>query len=71
MVGVGLSRSEFESIKDKQTGTYSQIIIDDTIPDGPIERTIDYVAPFDKCDRVKDYEEIWNSFEEIFVGSNS
>ena len=71
MVGVGLSRSEFESIKDKQTGTYSQIIIDDTIPDGPIERTIDYVAPFDKCDRVKDYEEIWNSFEERFVGSNS
>lgn len=70
MVGVGLSRSEFESIKDKQTGTYSQIIIDDTIPDGPIERTIDYVAPFDKCDRVKDYEEIWNSFEERFVGSN-
>ena len=71
MVGVGLSRSEFESIKDKQTGTYSQVISDDTTPDGPIERTIDYVAPFDKCDRVKDYEEIWNSFEERFVGSNS
>ena len=71
MVGVGLSRPEFESIKDKQTGTYSQTIIDDTTPDGPIERTIDYVAPFDKCDRVKDYEEIWNSFEERFVGSNS
>ena len=56
MVGVGLSRSEFESIKDKQTGTYAQTIIDDTTPDGPIERTIDYVAPFDRCDRVKDYE---------------
>ena len=71
MVGVGLSRPEFESIKDKQTGTYSQTIIDDTTSDGSIERTIDYVAPFDKCDRVKDYEEIWNSFEERFVGSNS
>lgn len=71
MVGVGLSRSEFESIKDKQTGTYAQTIIDDTTPDGPIERTIDYVAPFDRCDRVKDYEVIWNSFEERFGASNS
>jgi len=66
MIGVGLSRPEFETIKDMQVGTYSQTITDDTTPEGPIERTIEYVAPFDKCDRIKDYEEIWKSFEERF-----
>lgn len=66
MVGVGLTRSEFETIKDMEAGTYSQKITDDTTPEGPVERTIEYVAPFDKCDRIRDYEEIWKSFEERF-----
>lgn len=66
MIGVGLSRPEFESIKDMKTGTYKQTITDDTMPEGPIERTIEYIAPFDKCDRIKDYEEVWATFEERF-----
>lgn len=66
MVGVGLSRSEFEAIQDMQTGSYKQTIMDDTTLEGMIERTIEYVAPFDKCDRVKDYEVIWNTFTARF-----
>ena len=29
---------------------------------GPVERTIEYVAPFDKCDREQDYETAWAFF---------
>lgn len=39
---------------------------DDTMPGGPIERTIEYVAPFDRCDREKDYETAWKFFEEKY-----
>lgn len=66
MVGVGVSRLEFESIKDMKTGSYRQMITDDTLPDGPIERMIEYIAPFDKCDRINDYEEIWREFNKRF-----
>ena len=34
---------------------------------GPIERTIEYIAPFDRCDREKDYEEVWANFEKRFA----
>lgn len=66
MVGVGLSRPEFEAIQDMEKGTYEQTVTDDTTPEGPIERIIEYVAPFDKCNRVKDYDEIWKTFEARF-----
>ena len=36
--------------------------MDDTIPGGPVERTIEYVAPFDKCDRIEDYKTAWEFF---------
>ena len=42
---------------------------DDTMPGGPVERTIKYVAPFDRCDREKDYEEVWVNFEKRFTKS--
>ena len=37
-----------------------------TPPGGPIERTITYLAPFDRCDREKDYETVWAEFERRF-----
>jgi len=40
--------------------------MDDTQPGGPVERTITYEAPFDRCDREKDYEEVWANFEKRF-----
>lgn len=66
LIGVGMSRQEFEKIKDAKDGIFTQCIVDDTMPGGPVERTIEYVAPFDRCDREKDYKEVWANFEERF-----
>lgn len=41
---------------------FERTITDDTQPGGPVERTIRYVAPFDRCDREKDYETAWEFF---------
>ena len=68
LTGVGFSRPEWESgIKGAPAGQkFYRTIIDDTMPGGPIERTIEYVAPFDRCDREQDYETAWKFFEEKY-----
>ena len=68
MSGVGASRQEWDSsIKDIIPGTkYAKTIIDDTVPNGPIERNIEYIAPFARCDREQDYETAWKFFEEKY-----
>ena len=45
---------------------FSRTIMDDTISSGPIERTIEYVAPFERCDREQDYETAWKFFEKKY-----
>jgi hypothetical protein len=60
---VGLNRSEWDQIKDLKSGTVERTIVDETLSDDPFERTIIYQAPFDRCDRVKDYEIAQASFE--------
>jgi hypothetical protein len=64
--GVGFSRPEWEKIKDASSGVFTREIDDDTMPDGPIKRTIEYHAPFDRCDRERDYETAWEFFEKEF-----
>ena len=61
-------RPEWEhGVKDASTGQkFYRNIIDDTKPGGPVERTIEYVAPFDRCDREQDYETAWRFFEEKY-----
>ena len=66
LTNVGFSRKEWEELKDAKSGVFTRTIMDDTMPGGPVERTIEYVAPFDRCDREKDYEEVWANFEERF-----
>lgn len=68
LVGVGVDRKQFElEMKDAPAGKkFYRTIIDDTMPGGPVERTIEYVAPFDRCDREKDYEIAWKFFEEKY-----
>ena len=68
LTNVGFSRSEWENdIKGAPAGKkFYRTITDDTMPDGPVERTIEYVAPFDRCDREKDYETAWKFFEEKY-----
>ena len=65
---VGYDRPEWENgIKGAPAGKkFTRTISDDTQPDGPVERTIEYVAPFERCDRVQDYETAWRFFEEKY-----
>jgi hypothetical protein len=53
----------WEDIQGMTSGTVSRTIVDDTLPGGPVERTITYEAPFDRCDRVGDYRVVWGYFE--------
>ncbi|MBW4523233.1 MAG: DUF559 domain-containing protein [Scytolyngbya sp. HA4215-MV1] len=70
LVGVGLPRKGnakqniigWEDVKDMTEGTVEVTITDDTQPGGPIQRTIVYQAPFEKCDRVSDYRTAWAHF---------
>jgi len=39
-------------------------IIDDTLLGGPVERIIEYVAPFGLADREADYRVAWAHFEQ-------
>mgnify|MGYP007102024149 CR=1 FL=1 len=68
LIGVGFDRKEWESgIKGAPAGKkFYRTITDDTMPGGPVERTIEYVAPFDRCDREQDYETAWKFFEEKY-----
>ena len=60
----GLRSPEWRQKKGTTTGTISRVIQDDTLPSGPRERVIEYVAPFDRCDREQDYATAWKFFEE-------
>jgi hypothetical protein len=74
LVGVGFPRkgtgrganktTGWEDIAEKSSGSVSRTIIDDTLPGGPVERTITYEAPFDRCDRVEDYRGVWGVFRD-------
>jgi hypothetical protein len=54
----------WEDIQHETSGVFERTILDDTLPGGPIERTITYEAPFDRCDRVEDYRVAWKFFKE-------
>jgi len=68
LTDVGYSRPEWENgVKGAPAGQkFYRTIIDDTQPGGPVERTIEYLAPFDRCDREQDYETAWRFFEEKY-----
>ena len=53
----------WEDIRDLQEGVVTRRITDDTLPGGPVERTIEHHAPFDRCDREEDYATAWRAFE--------
>ena len=54
----------WEDIRDLKHGVVTRTIMDDTLPGGPFERTIEYHAPFDRCNREDDYRTAWAAFEE-------
>lgn len=57
-------RIGFEDVRDAPAGTrIRRTVLDDTMPGGPVERTIEYVAPFTTADREHDYRVAWAEFE--------
>ena len=68
LTGVGFDRPTWENnIKGAPAGkVFTREIEDDTMSGGPVRRTIEYVAPFDKCDREQDYETVWKFFDEKY-----
>ena len=60
----GVTRSNtalgWEDIRDLRTGVISRRTLHDTLPGGPVERVIEYHAPFDRCDRESDYRTAWD-----------
>jgi hypothetical protein len=69
--GVGLPRRSndspcWEDVKNMQSGRVEQVVMDDTLPGGPRKKTIVYHAPFDRCDRERDYEVVWAEFEKRY-----
>ena len=49
----------WEDIRSLKAGAIRRQITDDTQPNGPIRREIEYVAPFTRCDRETDYQVAW------------
>jgi hypothetical protein len=41
---------------------FTRTVIDDTLPGGPREKRIAYLAPFDRCDRETDFRTAWAAF---------
>lgn len=63
------SKSEvigWEDVQKLDCAIIERTILDDTVPSGPIERVIPYVAPFDLCSREQDYQTVWQHFEQRF-----
>jgi hypothetical protein len=56
----------WNDIKNLKEGKITKTFMDDTRPGGPVERTVTYVAPFDRCDREEDYETAWEVFANRF-----
>ena len=76
--GVGLPRKSskkdpdtpgWEDVRHMTTGQVSHTVLDDTLPGGLYEKTITYEAPFVRCDREKDYEEVWAHWSASTSGS--
>ena len=56
----------WEDIRGMREGIVTRRILDDTLPNGPFERVIEYHAPFDRCDREEDYRVAWDEFSRRF-----
>jgi len=63
--GVGFPRPEWNTIKDMKSGTVQRQITDNTLPTGPIDRTLTYQAPFTLCNREQDYAQVWAVLDAI------
>lgn len=55
----------WEDIREQTEGTVQRIILDNTLPTGPIERTLTYQAPFTRANREEDYQTVWQELDKL------
>ena len=53
----------WEDVRGLREGTVTRKVLDDTQPGGAVQRTIEYHAPFERCDRETDYRVAWAEFK--------
>ena len=53
----------WDDVQIIDSGTVYRQITDRTLKSGPIRRTIEYTAPFARCDRVQDLRNAWLAFK--------
>lgn len=59
-----VKRVGWEDVRGLPDGTrIRRPVLDDTLPSGPVERIVEYVAPFGTADREHDYAVAWAEFE--------
>ena len=56
----------WEDVRGLTEGVVTRRVTDDTLPGGPAERRIEYHAPFDRCNRERDYRTSWATFDRRF-----
>ena len=61
--GLKKSRKDWESHRKMKCGVLPEVIEDNTMPVGPLMRTIEYFAPFTKPNIEEDYRQAWQYFE--------
>ena len=52
----------WEDVRNLEAGTIRRRTTDNTQPGGSVQRYIEYVAPFSRCDREQDYRLAWEAF---------
>ena len=52
----------WNDIRDLEEAIVSRTVTDDTLPTGPVERVIEYHAPFSRPNREDDYKAAWSHF---------
>ena len=52
----------WEEVRSLDAGTIRRRITDNTQPGGSVQRHIEYVAPFTRCNREQDYRVAWQAF---------
>ena len=63
-------RKEWNEISHLESGIVTRTVTDTTLPTGPVERTIEYTAPFTRCNREEDYRLVWNALDATEVAQS-
>ena len=62
--GVGFPRPEWNAIKHMKSGSVNRSVLDTNLPTGPLERTLEYTAPFTLQNRETDYATVWAKLDQ-------